>query len=69
MEDMAMNKFRRICIVDKTGLNEQAIERLRGLSDALDCYDDYPTDQEEIARRIGDADLSLIHISEPTRRS
>ena len=55
-----MNKFRRLCIVDKTGLNEQAIERLRGLSDALDCYDDYPTDQEEIARRIGDADCVVV---------
>lgn len=56
-----MHKFKEIVIIDKTMLQPRAIEELQQYSDKpLRSYPDYPEDEEEILRRIGNADCLLI---------
>ena len=52
--------FRKVVVVDNTGMNEWAKDRLRALSESASFYDDFPTDSELIRQRIGDADCLMV---------
>ena len=55
-----MNKFKRIVAVDETRLHQQAIVALQEWSDEVVIYHDFPTEEEEVIRRIGNADAVLV---------
>lgn len=55
-----MFHFHKTVVADNTGMNEWARRRLRELSEEAVFYDDFPTDGEEIARRIQDADCLMV---------
>ena len=49
--------FKQIVIVDKTGLQDWALEKLNKYSqNPIKLYDDIPTSEGEVAQRIEDAD-------------
>ncbi|MCI2061940.1 MAG: hypothetical protein LKJ83_04125 [Eubacteriaceae bacterium] len=52
--------FKKICFLDQTSLNDEAMKKLSTFCEELTVYDDYPTDADEIAKRIGDADAVLL---------
>ena len=52
--------FHKTVVVDNTGMNQWAKDRLRELSEEAFFYDDFPTDPEEIKKRIGDADCLMV---------
>lgn len=53
--------FKQIVIIDKTGLQNWAIEKLSKYSENLiKIYDDIPTSEEEAAKRIEDADCVFV---------
>ena len=51
-EDM---NFKKIVAVDETLLNEAALEQLKTLGEEVVVYHDFPTEEEEVIRRIGNA--------------
>jgi len=54
-------KFDKITIIDKCGLTDPILEKLTTLSTRpIEIYDDYPKTEEEIIKRIGDADCVLV---------
>lgn len=55
-----MRKFNKAVVIDPTGLNSWAQERLRQLSGSVVFYDDIPVDDSESIRRIGDADAVFV---------
>lgn len=56
-----MDKFKQIVVLDKTMLQEQAIGELQQYSEKpLRSFTDYPADEGEILRRIGNADCLLL---------
>lgn len=58
--------FKQIVIIDKTGLKDWAIEKLRSYSqNQVKIYTDVPSDASEAAVRIGDADA--VFVSHKTR--
>lgn len=52
--------FKKIVVVDDTGLRPWALERLFALAKDVVCYDDIPVDGEDVISRIGDADGVLV---------
>ncbi|NLR91658.1 NAD(P)-dependent oxidoreductase [Flammeovirga agarivorans] len=53
--------FKQITIIDKTGLQEWAIEKLGKYSEnPIKVYDDIPSSEEEAAKRIEDADCVFV---------
>lgn len=60
-----MNKFKRIVAVDETRLHQQAIVALQEWSDEVVIYHDFPTEEEEVIRRIGNADAVLVSFRTP----
>lgn len=62
-------KFRKIVAVDETLLNNNAIERLQTLGDKVEIYHDFPTEESEVIRRIGDADCLLVSFRTQIRRT
>lgn len=52
--------FKKVVVVDNTGMNDWAKARLRVLSESAYFYDDFPTDPEVIKERIGDADCLMV---------
>lgn len=52
--------FKKIVVVDNTGMNEWAHNRLKELSESAYFYNDFPTDPEVIKERIGDADCLMV---------
>lgn len=52
--------FKRIVVVDNVGLNDWAKNKLQELGEQVDCYDDFPKENREIIRRIGDADCVMV---------
>lgn len=52
--------FQKIVVVDNTGMNEWAKNRLRELSKEVVFYDDFPTDVEEIIERAKSADCLMV---------
>lgn len=61
--------FEKIVIVDPTGLNRVAFEKLHTFAKGVVAYDDIPQSEEELIRRIGDADCVLVSYNTPIRRS
>lgn len=53
-------KFNKIVSVDNTGLVGPVREKLRLLAEEVIFYEDFPTTNEEVAARIGDADCVLV---------
>lgn len=52
--------FKKTVVIDNTGMNDQAKNRLRELSGQVAFYDDFPTDPAVIKERIGDADCLMV---------
>lgn len=52
--------FNKIVVVDDTGIDSIAREKLMELGKVVEFYDDYPKENSEIIRRIGDADCLLV---------
>lgn len=52
--------FQKTVVLEPTGINSQALDRLKKLSVQVICYDDIPKDQAECVRRIDDADAVLV---------
>lgn len=65
-EDM---DFKKIVAVDETLLNEAALEQLKTIGEEVVVYHDFPTEEEEVIRRIGNADCLLVSFRTPIRRS
>ena len=61
--------FKKIVAVDETLLNEAALEQLKTLGEEVVVYHDFPTEEEEVIRRIGNADCLLVSFRTPIRRS
>lgn len=61
--------FEKIVAVDETLLNEKAIASLSTLGREVAIYHDFPTEESEVIRRIGDADCLLVSFRTPIRRS
>lgn len=61
--------FEKIVAVDETLLNEQAIATLATLGREVAIYHDFPTEEAEVIRRIGDADCLLVSFRTPIRRA
>lgn len=55
-----MKKFEKIVAVDNIGFTEDRYQELDQFAEAVESYRDYPTGNEEIIRRIGDADCLLV---------
>ena len=64
-EDM---NFKKIVAVDETLLNEAALEQLKTIGEEVVVYHDFPTEEEEVIRRIGNADCLLVSFRTPIRR-
>ena len=54
------NKFRKLVAVEPIRFDRQAVQKLSQVADEVICYQDSPASQEEILRRIGDADGVLV---------
>ena len=53
--------FRKIAIIDKCGLTSPEIEKIALLSqEAISIYDDFPESENEIIKRMSDADCVLV---------
>lgn len=52
--------FRKIVVIEPTGMNNQALRRLEGLSKEVICYNNRPNCPEECIRRINNADAVLV---------
>lgn len=63
-----MIMFRKIAVIDDTGLKAWARERLTELAGEVVFYDDIPAGTDETIRRIGDADAVLVSYATPVRR-
>lgn len=53
-------KFRKLVAIEPVSLIPSAEKKLYEYAEEVIMYDDIPTDNEEIARRIGDADAVLL---------
>ena len=53
--------FKKIVAVDETLLNEAVLGQLKSMGREVIVYHDFPTEEEEVIRRIGDADC--LHLS------
>jgi len=54
-------KFDKITIIDKCGLTDPILEKLTNLSVLpIEVYNDFPESEEEIVKRIDDADCILV---------
>ncbi len=54
------NKFRKLVAVEPIRFDRQAVQKLSQVADEVICYQDSPASQEEMLRRIGDADAVLV---------
>ena len=59
-------KFKKIVSVDYTGLIDEVKEKILKLGEDVVFYDDYPR-EEEIIKRIGNADCLLVSWNTPIR--
>lgn len=60
--------FRKIVVIDETGLKPWAQERLKELAKETVFYDTAPAGAAETIDRIGDADAVLVSFGTPVRR-
>lgn len=61
--------FEKIVAVDETLLNDTAIATLSTLGREVEIYHDFPTEESEVIRRIGNADCLLVSFRTPIRRA
>lgn len=61
--------FKKVIVIDPTGLNRAATERLSALGGEVVLYNDIPESDEEKIRRIGDADCVLVSYKTQLRRN
>ena len=54
------SKFKKIMAVEPVNLTADAEERLKAYADSVEMYLDMPENDDEIIRRIGDADAVLV---------
>lgn len=54
------NKFKKIVAVEPVNLTADAEERLKAYTDSVQMYQERPENDDEIIRRIGDADAVLV---------
>ena len=52
--------FNEIVVIEPTGLNDWGVERLKSLAKQVRFYDDIPQTDEEVIKRIGNADCVLV---------
>lgn len=57
--------FRKTVVIDPTGMNAWAQQRLRELSEEVIFYEQIPRDEEEIVRRIDKADAVFVSYNTP----
>ncbi len=55
-----MNRFKKIVAIEPVSLIAEGEERLKTLADETILYGDIPSDDDEIVRRVGDADCVLL---------
>ena len=55
-----MEKFRKLVAVEPVGLLPDAVSELGALSEDMFFYDDIPAGEDDMIRRIGDADAVLL---------
>ena len=55
----AMEKFKKIVIVDETKMNTSALEELKNYADEVEVYHDEPT-EEEVKSRVEDAEAIIV---------
>lgn len=55
-----MKKFRKLVAIEPLGLIPEAVEKIKALACDTVFYDDMPSDDGEVASRIGDADAVLL---------
>lgn len=63
-----MKKFKKITAIEPVSLIPSAEEELRQYAEEVVLYEDIPADDEEIVRRIGDADGVLVSYTSQIRR-
>ena len=63
------NKFQKLVAIEPVSLIPSAEEELKQYADQVVLYEDIPTDDQEIIRRIGDADCVLVSYTSQIRRS
>lgn len=61
--------FEKIVVIEPTGLNQTACQRLSELAKEVVSYPDIPQTEEEKVRRIGDADCVLVSYTTQLRRN
>lgn len=62
------NKFKKLVAVEPVSLIPSAEEELKQYADQVILYEDIPSDNEEIIRRIADADAVLVSYTSQIRR-
>ena len=60
--------YYRVLCTFETLLNEAALEQLKTIGEEVVVYHDFPTEEEEVIRRIGNADCLLVSFRTPIRR-
>lgn len=55
-----MKKFRKVVVIDDTGLQDSGKKELEQLAEKVVYYNDIPAGEQESIRRIGDADGVLV---------
>ncbi len=60
--------FRKLVAIEPVNLNAAAEERLRSLAQEVVLYPDVPTNDDQVASRIGDADGVLVSYTSRTTR-
>ncbi|MCM8570691.1 dihydrofolate reductase [Gramella jeungdoensis] len=53
-------RFNKIVCVDNTKLNQEALSELENFAEKVEVYTDYPSQKEEIIKRIGNAEAVLV---------
>lgn len=62
-------KFRKLTAIEPVSLIPSAEEELKQYAEQVILYEDIPTDDEEIVRRIGDADGVLVSYTSQIRKT
>lgn len=55
-----MMKFKKIVCIDHTRLTDWGLKKLNDFSDEVIIFNDFPADNQEILKRISDADCALV---------
>ena len=62
-------KFRKLTAIEPVSLIPSAEEELKQYAEQVILYENIPTDDEEIVRRIGDADGVLVSYTSQIRKT